>query len=401
MKNRIEDSHGGIKSNGQNAAETRARELIDLLEARRKLSLEEYAQLVSLYSPEIAAYAAEKAVRARKRVYGNAVFVRGLIEIGNYCKNDCLYCGIRRSNDQCSRYRLSPNQILDCCREGFSLGLRTFVLQGGEDGHFTDEMLCALIRDIKAECPGCAVTLSLWERGGQSFRQLRKAGADRYLLRHETADEAHYRRLHPPEMSFAHRMACLTELKSLGYQTGCGFMVGSPGQTQDTLAQDLKFIEEFQPEMCGIGPFVPHHATPFRNERAGSVEMTCYLLSIVRLISPGVLLPSTTALGTIAPHGREMGILAGANVVMPNLSPASVRKKYELYDNKRSTGEESAQCLAALAAQMQSIGYETVSHRGDVRIEPFSDGEDVLTQRKEEAHGNIQSQIPEGGRVHS
>ena len=289
------------------------------------------------------------------------------MEISNICKSDCLYCGIRRSNRRCERYRLTPEDILQCCREGYRLGFRTFVLQGGEDGIHTDEMLCQLISAIKGEFPQCALTLSLGERSKRSYQALFDAGADRYLLRHETADKAHYEKLHPAGQSFENRMACLRDLKQIGYQVGCGFMVGSPSQTPRELAKDLKFIEEFQPHMCGIGPFIPHGDTPFAGEPAGSVELSCYLLSIVRLIRPGVLLPATTALGTLDPTGREKGILAGANVVMPNLSPPAVRKKYMLYDNKVSDGAESAQCVAQLRQRMSAIGYEIVTDRGDMK----------------------------------
>lgn len=341
--------------------------LIQRLTAEHSLALEEYQYLIEHRTPEAAQQLAERAVAVRKRIYGNAVFTRGLIEISNICKNDCLYCGIRRSNTDCQRYRLTPEEILDCCREGYELGFRTFVLQGGEDGFFRDDLLCRLIRTIKAQYPDCAVTLSLGERSRESYRKLRQAGADRYLLRHETADAAHYGMLHPKTLSFDNRMRCLRDLKEIGYQVGCGFMVGSPYQTSAQLAKDLKFVEEFRPDMCGIGPFIPHQHTPFRDEPAGTVDLTCYLLSILRLIHPPVLLPATTALGTIDPQGREKGILAGANVVMPNLSPVSVRKKYELYDNKICTGEESAQCRSCLNRRMLSIGYEIVTDRGDIR----------------------------------
>ena len=310
---------------------------------------------------------AEAALAARRRIYGDDVFVRGLVEISSWCVNDCLYCGIRASNGSASRYRLSPREILACADDGYSLGFRTVVLQGGEDPFFTDEIVEGLIRSIKRAHPDQAVTLSLGERGRESFARLRAAGADRYLLRHETADPVHYARLHPASMSWKSRMAALRDLRSLGYQTGCGFMVGSPGQTSRMLAKDVAFVASFKPEMCGIGPFVPHHATPFANERRGTVEATCLLLSILRLVHPHVLLPATTALGTIDPRGREMGILAGANVVMPNLSPVSVRRKYELYDNKICTGEESAQCMLCLRRRLESIGARLVVDRGDFR----------------------------------
>ncbi len=341
--------------------------LIDTLAESHSLTLDQYETLITGLDPEAADLLASLARTAREAVYGKEVYTRGLIEISNICKNDCLYCGIRGSNAACDRYRLTPEDILACCEEGYALNFRTFVLQGGEDGFFTDQILCPLIREIKGRWPDCAVTLSLGERSRESYQRLFDAGADRYLLRHETADEAHYRSLHPSSMSFARRMECLRDLKEIGYQVGCGFMVGSPGQTPKTLAKDLKFIEEFQPDMCGIGPFIPHRDTPFRDCPPGDVELTCALLSIIRLILPAILLPATTALGTIHPTGREMGVLAGANVVMPNLSPVAVRKKYALYDNKICTGEESAQCRGCLSARMESVGYSLVTHRGDIK----------------------------------
>lgn len=340
-------------------------ELVEKLERSHSLSLAEYESLLLQRSDALTAALRERAVRVRKSVYGNTVFTRGLVEISSWCKNDCLYCGIRRSNRKAERYRLSPEYILACCREGWALGFRTFVLQGGEDPYFTDELLCPLLRQIKAEFPTCAVTLSLGERSRESYQRLFDAGADRYLLRHETADKAHYERLHPAELSWEHRIECLRALKEIGYQVGCGFMVGSPGQTERELAKDLKFVERFRPAMCGIGPFIPHKDTPFCDQPAGSVELSCYLLSILRLIQPNLLLPATTALGTLDPLGREKGIQAGANVLMPNLSPVSVRKKYMLYDNKICTGEESAQCRGCLSARMSGIGYELVTDRGD------------------------------------
>lgn len=343
--------------------------LIDKLCEGHSLSFEEYEQLLDGHTPQLAEYAASKAVAMRNTVYGNDVYIRGLIEISNICKNDCLYCGIRHSNKNCSRYRLSEEEILTCCEEGYALGFRTFVMQGGEDPYFTDELLCRLVGEIKKRYPDCAVTLSLGERSYDSYKVLFEAGADRYLLRHETADPNLYKKLHPETMSFENRMQCLKNLKEIGYQTGCGFMVGAPFQTNRSLAADLKFVEQFRPAMCGIGPFIPHEATPFASFSAGTLQTTIFLLSLLRLIDPGLLLPATTALGTIHPNGREQGILAGANVVMPNLSPVSVRNKYELYDNKICTGEESAQCKNCLSGRMKSIGYKIVTDRGDKK--PF------------------------------
>ena len=339
--------------------------LIDKLEANHSLTLEEYQYLLEEFSPEISDYAAKKAVEKRKSVYGNDVYIRGLIEISNICKNDCYYCGIRRSNKKCERYRLSKEDILGSAKQGYELGFRTFVLQGGEDQRFTDEFLVDIIKSLKSNYPDCAITLSLGERSFESYKTLKSAGADRYLLRHETADKEHYEKLHPKEMSYQNRMKCLENLKSLGYQVGCGFMVGSPYQTSLTLAKDLKFIETFAPAMCGIGPYITHKDTPFKDMPSGSLELTLYLLSLIRLIDPAILLPATTALGTVHPKGREMGILAGANVVMPNLSPVKVRKKYELYDNKICTGEESAECKLCLTKRIDSVGYRIVTHRGD------------------------------------
>ncbi|MBO6061025.1 MAG: [FeFe] hydrogenase H-cluster radical SAM maturase HydE [Clostridia bacterium] len=343
-----------------------ARLIAEKLIEKHALSVEEYARLIK-ERELVREQLRQAAVSVRESVYGRDVFTRGLIEISSFCKNDCLYCGIRRSNANAERYRLTEEEILSCAEKGHTLGFRTFVLQGGEDAYFTDERLVPLIKELKKRFPDCAVTLSLGERGYESYAALRNAGADRYLLRHETADEEHYKKLHPAEMSFSNRMRCLYDLRALGYQVGCGFMVGSPFQTEMTLAKDLKFIEEFKPEMCGIGPFVPHHETPFAAFPAGTAELTLFLLSVIRLIHPAVLLPSTTALGTIDPMGREKGILSGANVVMPNLSPVGVRKKYELYDNKICTGEEAAECRFCLERRIASVGYRVVTDRGDAK----------------------------------
>ena len=300
-----------------------------------------------------------------RNYYGNQVYIRGLIEFTNYCKNNCYYCGIRRDNPHVRRYRLSTEEILSCCREGYGLGYRTFVLQGGEDPYFTDERMTELIRQIRREYPDCAITLSIGEREKDSYRKFREAGADRYLLRHETADPAHYRSLHPEEMHFSHRIQCLYDLKALGYQVGAGFMVGSPGQKLEHMAKDLLFLQKLQPEMVGIGPFIPHHDTRYAKEQAGSVEMTLFLLSVIRILLPKVLLPATTALGTMDPVGREKGLLAGANVIMPNLSPEKNRKDYSLYDNKICTGEEAAQSIASLRKRVESVGCQVVTDWGD------------------------------------
>ena len=340
-------------------------QLIDRLEETRYLTKEEWIRVISEQSEEAAAYLFEKAVRIRQRYYGTDVFVRGLIEFTNYCRNDCMYCGIRRSNRQADRYRLTEEEILSCCAKGYDLGYRTFVLQGGEDPFFTPEKIESLIRQIRTSYPDCAITLSVGEHSAEVYQLWFDAGADRYLLRHETADPAHYARLHPPGLSFQNRRRCLADLKRIGYQAGCGFMVGSPYQTVECLAEDMLFLADFQPDMVGIGPFIPQKDTPFGQEPAGTLELTLYLLGLIRLLLPKVLLPATTALGTIHPVGREKGILAGANVCMPNLSPVAVRKKYALYDNKICTGEEAAECTDCLETRMRKIGYRVVSARGD------------------------------------
>lgn len=343
------------------------RALADRLTCEHRLSKAGYERLISLRTPQLANMLAERARRASRAVYGTDIFVRGLVEFTNVCRNDCYYCGIRAGNASCARYRLSECEIIECADYGYSLGYRTVVLQGGEDPYFTDGALCRMIAGIKQRHPDMAITLSVGERSRESYERLFEAGADRYLLRHEAAAPDLYRRWHPPSLSLENRLRCLRDLRDIGYAVGCGFIVGGPYQTAAHLAEDLKFVEEFGPDMCGIGPFVPHHATPFAGFSPGTAELTCYLLSIIRLIKPEILLPATTALGTIDPKGRERGILAGANVVMPNLSPTAVRRHYELYDNKICTGEEAAECRGCLGARMLGIGYNVVVDRGDPR----------------------------------
>lgn len=339
--------------------------LIDKLAAEHDLADEEWRQLIAGEYDRSLLYA--KADEVRRQHYGTEVYIRGLIEISSYCKNDCFYCGIRRSNENARRYRLTKEQILECCETGYGLGFRTFVLQGGEDAFFTTDYVAGLVREMKRRYPDCAVTLSLGERERDDYQTWFDAGADRYLLRHETADKAHYEKLHPPQLSWEHRMQCLRDLKDIGYQTGCGFMVESPEQTADHLIADMRFLREFQPHMVGIGPFIPHHDTPFYDRRQGSLERTLTMVALIRLTLPQALIPSTTALGTIHPQGRELGLRAGANVVMPNLSPVSVRKQYALYDNKICTGDEAAECIACMTGRVASAGYRVVTGRGDWR----------------------------------
>lgn len=309
-------------------------------------------------------FAADK---VRREHYGTDVYVRGLIEFTNYCKNDCYYCGIRHGNKKAVRYRLSREDIMECCREGYALGFRTFVLQGGEDPYYTDDIMCEIISSIRKEYPDCAITLSVGEKSRETYEKYFAAGANRYLLRHETADKEHYAMLHPNSMSLENRKRCLFYLKEIGFQVGSGFMVGSPYQTAENLLADLRFLQELMPDMIGIGPYLTHEQTPFADKENGSMELTLRLIAVLRLMFPYALLPSTTALGTIHPKGRELGLKAGANVVMPNLSPVNVRKLYELYENKICTGEEAAQCRGCLEQRVENAGYKIVTDIGNVK----------------------------------
>ncbi|MDR1515582.1 MAG: [FeFe] hydrogenase H-cluster radical SAM maturase HydE [Synergistaceae bacterium] len=341
--------------------------VIDKLTRTRNLSDGEL--LLLLATDEYDSELAQSADAVRRSVYGKDVYIRGLIEFSNYCKNNCFYCGIRQGNEAVKRYRLSREQILSCCKEGYGLGFRTFVLQGGEDPYYTDGMMCEIVSSIKSMFGDCAVTLSLGERSRGSYQALYDAGADRYLLRHETADDEHYSRLHPESMSLKARKECLWNLKEIGYQVGAGFMVGSPYQTIANIISDIRFLQELRPAMIGIGPYITHRETPFWNFSNGSLELSLRLLSIIRLMFPYALIPATTALGTIAPNGRELGLAHGANVVMPNLSPVGVRKLYELYEDKICTGEEAAECRFCLDRRVTGAGYEIAVHRGDVKDE--------------------------------
>jgi biotin synthase len=311
----------------------------------------------------------------RREYYGTAVYLRGLIEFTNYCKNNCFYCGIRNANTALERYRLTEEEILSCCESGYQLGYRTFVLQGGEDPHFTDEKIIRIVSKIRESYSDCAITLSLGEKSVESYQAFFDAGANRYLLRHETASEEHYAQLHPASMSLQHRKDCLIALKKIGYQVGSGFMVGSPFQTTECLIADLRFLQELKPAMVGIGPFISHRDTPFKDYPNGTLRLTLRLISVLRLMFPNILIPSTTALGTIDPQGREWGLRCGANVVMPNLSPVAVRKKYELYDNKICTGEEAAECKQCLTRRVAHAGYEIVSHIGNAKELKIRDDE--------------------------
>ena len=343
--------------------------LIDKLAAQHILSHEELVTLITQRTPEIDEYLFAKARAVREKYYGKEVYLRGLIEFTNYCRNDCYYCGIRKSNIHASRYRLTKEEILSCCENGYGLGFRTFVLQGGEDGTYSDAQMVDIISAIRTHYPDCAITLSIGERSYETYLSFFEAGANRYLLRHETANSSHYGQLHPAKMSSEERKKALYDLKKIGFQVGSGFMVGSPFQRPEHLAEDLLFLAELKPQMVGIGPFIPHHDTPFAGYPSGSVELTLFILGLLRLLLPASLLPSTTALGTADPDGREKGLLAGANVLMPNLTPIEARSKYILYDNKICTGDDAATCKACLELRVNKTGYRIVQSRGDAKSE--------------------------------
>ncbi len=341
------------------------KELINKLFKNNSLTGDELIGIIENIDEDSRKYLIEKASETRYKYYANKVFLRGLIEFTNYCKNNCYYCGIRRDNKNAERYRLSAEEIMDCCKMGYNLGYRTFVLQGGEDNDYSDDKIVEIIRMIKTAYPACAITLSIGEKSPESYKKYYTAGADRYLLRHETATDEHYGRLHPEALSLSTRKQCLFELKAIGYQVGAGYMVGSPYQTAENLATDLLFLVELQPQMVGIGPFIPHKDTLFKDEEPGSMNLTILMIALTRLLLPKALIPATTALGTIHPQGREMGLRAGANVVMPNLSPTNVRQKYSLYDNKICTGDEAAECRSCIEKRVEGAGFVIDSSRGD------------------------------------
>ena len=344
------------------------KQLIDKLETEHTLSKTEWITLFDNFDDETREYAAQKARAVSLENFGNKIYIRGIVEFSNVCKNDCYYCGIRCSNSNANRYRLTDEEILSCCDEGYDYGFRTFVLQSGEDHkEYPAARMAEIVRKIKSAHPDCAVTLSLGEMEYDDYKLMRDAGADRYLLRHETATKSLYEKLHPADMSFEHRMNCLKMLKDLGYQTGAGMMIGAPYQTSENLADDMLFLREFEPHMIGTGPFLPHKDTPFKDKEKGSYELTLFVLSLCRLMLPRVLLPATTALGTIRPDGREQGVLAGANVIMPNLSPTAVRKKYMLYDGKICTEDSTDMCKTCVQARMKRIGYDVMITRGDYK----------------------------------
>lgn len=339
--------------------------LVDKLRNNRSLEAGEYKALLTTLDPRVVDYLMNQAREVAQSQFGKGIFVRGLIELSNVCRNNCLYCGIRRSNDHVARYTLTHDQVMACCKQGYEIGFRTFVIQGGEWGEDHSRWIADLIKDIRQKWPECAITLSLGEHPRETYAMWREAGADRYLLRHETHNKRLYSLLHPSKMSHSHRLQCLEWLKELGYQVGTGIMVGAPFQTIASLVEDIEYVVDFKPHMIGLGPFIPQHDTPLRRFPAGTVDLTARMYAILRLAMPQALIPSTTAMATLEPDGRLRGILAGANVVMPNLSPNDTRKQYALYDNKASLGAESAQGVQNLANELATIGYHIDWGRGD------------------------------------
>ena len=339
--------------------------LVDTLRTCHDLAPDQYMALFTMRDPQDVEYLFGQAREVAQRQFGKGIYLRALIELSNVCRNDCLYCGIRRSNSRVTRYTLSHDQVLACCEQGYRVGFRTFVLQGGEWGEERSQWIADLIRDIRQGWPDCAITLSLGEHPRETYALWRQAGADRYLLRHETHNERLYSLLHPQELTIKHRLQCLNWLKELGYQVGAGIMVGAPYQSLKSIVEDIQYLVSFKPHMIGMGPFIPQHDTPFARFPAGSVDMTARLYAILRLALPQALIPSTTAMATLAPDGRIRGILAGANVVMPNLSPKDNRRHYALYDHKASLGAESVEGIKKLADELATIGYHIDWSRGD------------------------------------
>lgn len=338
--------------------------IIEELVSTHVLSAEKLLQLITTADEDERTMLSVKARAETNRIFGKKVYLRGLLEVSNYCRNDCLYCGIRRSNKKILRYRMNYNSILESCVNAYKQGLRTFVLQGGEDCCLNIDKLMLLIREIKENCPNCAITLSFGELKFEIYQKLFIAGADRYLLRHETATRDHYEKLHPTEMDFDNRMRCLYDLYKIGYQVGCGFMVGSPYQTVEHVVKDLLFIKQFNPHMVGIGPFIPNKETPFKSFRQGTVSETVLYISLLRLLLPKVLLPATTALGSIDTSGREKGLSAGANVLMPNISPYSARSEYKIYENKLGSGNTEDNLQSSITA-IRNVNLIPVVDKGD------------------------------------
>lgn len=343
-------------------------EIIDKLYKTNDISYSDCLHLLKEYdNEEVRKYLFLKSSEVTKKIFNNKIYIRGLIEYSNICRNDCYYCGIRKSNCNVERYRLSREEILLSCKNGYELGFRTFVLQGGEDGFFSDDVACEIVSEIRKNYPDCAITLSMGERSYDSYKKLYDCGANRYLLRHESINALHYNKLHPDNLTIENRVKCLNDLKEIGYQVGCGFMVGAPYQTMENIAEDIMFIKDFKPHMIGIGPFISHKDTPFSNFKNGDYRLCVFIIGILRLLSNYALIPATTALNSVAKYGRVEGILAGANVIMPNLSPFAIRAKYSLYDGKLSTGIEGAESIETLNEEMRKIGYTISFDRGDYK----------------------------------
>jgi biotin synthase len=299
----------------------------------------------------------------RKRYFKDEVHIRGIIEFSNYCMKNCFYCGLRRDNKTIERYRISEDEIIDTALKAGELGYKTILLQSGEDGGYTIEGLCAIIKRIRSNLD-CAITLSLGEKSFDEYRSLRDAGADRYLLRFETSDRGLFNKL-KPDSSYENRLDCIKNLKKLGFQVGSGFMVGLPGQTYEILADDILLLRELDLDMIGIGPFLSHHNTPLGNSASGTLDLTLRALAIIRILMPDVHIPATTAMGTVEKGGREKALQCGANVIMPNVTPIKYRKYYEIYPNKICIDDAPSDCRACIEGMLKSLGRAAATNKGD------------------------------------
>lgn len=355
-----------------NIKDERVFDLLDKLKNERKLQKEEFLYILDNINIDSFVYLKKLSRAVTDTTYGKSVYLRGLIEISNYCSRSCNYCGIRRENDQVNRYRLTKEEILNSCKIGYDLGFKTFVMQGGEDNYFTKEVLSDIISTIKEHYPDVAVTLSIGERSFEDYQAFYDAGADRFLLRHEAYSKRLYEHLHPSSMSYHNRIECVKNLKEIGFQAGIGMMVGSPSQTNEDLAEDLIFMQELLPAMCGIGPYISHPNTPFKNEETGNPKHTLVMVALARLILPKALLPATTALATLDKEIRLEALRLGANVVMPNLTPLEPRKSYEIYQGKKISGSEAAEEMKNIIEEIENIGLKVDHVRGDTKMEEYN-----------------------------
>lgn len=330
-----------------------------LLKAKTHHNLEksEIIQLLNSDGNELFKTADE----VRQEFVGDEVHLRGLIEFTNICRQTCKYCGIRRENSKVNRYRLSKDEIISMARHGVRNGFKTLVMQGGEDSFFTKDLICEIIFEIKKM--DVALTLSLGERSFEDYKAFKDAGADRYLLRIETTDKELYKSVHPG-MSFENRKRCLYDLKSLGYETGTGCLIGLPGQTVESLADDILFFKELDADMVGVGPFIPHPETPFAKSSCGSFNLALKVMAITRLLLPNINIPATTAMETLSPNGRLIALQSGANVFMPNITEGVSPSKYEIYPDKSGINGAKNGIIGEINENLKVIGRYVSDTKG-------------------------------------